>query len=122
MATTTEKMTYAKAIDYVLNTYDLPTEVNEKFVALAASFAKKASADRKPTAQQTANAEYQQTIVEYLRSLNGEGRTCNDLIHEVPALAGFSNQRVSMLLSPMVKDGRVTKYVEKRRSYFCVTE
>ena len=118
MAVSTEKMTYAKAIDYVLNSCTLPADVAEKFTALAASFAKKSAADKKPTAQQTANAEYKALIKQFLTANAGTGYTCNDLIHAIPEFADFSNQRVSMLLSPMVKDGEIEKYVEKRRSYF----
>ena len=54
-----EKMTYVKALDAAIATLSADqSEVKEKLEALKASIAKKNSAERKPTATQTANEGY----------------------------------------------------------------
>ena len=59
---TNTKMTYGKAISYVMENYDLPAEVADKLTALSESLAKKSGAERKPTATQVANEGYKTKI------------------------------------------------------------
>ena len=57
------KMTYVKALDRVINGGEVTPEVIDKLEALRATLAKKATAERKPTAKQTANAETRAALV-----------------------------------------------------------
>ena len=60
-----EKMTYVKALDAAIATLSADqSEVKEKLEALKASIAKKNSAERKPTATQTANEGYKEAILD----------------------------------------------------------
>ena len=78
--------------------------------------AKKNSADKKPTAQQVANGNIKEAI------LNGmaDNRlyTVTEIQKEVAECAELSNQRVSALLRQMVADGQVVRTEDKRKAYF----
>ena len=41
-----------------------------------------------------------------------------EVIKEIPAVAGLTNQKVSPLMNQMVEGGLLVKTTEKRRSYF----
>ena len=77
---------------------------------------KKNSADKKPTAQQTANAGIQSAI------LNGMEQnhlyTITDLIKTIPECADLTNQRVSALVRQLVDAGKVVRTTDKRKAYF----
>jgi hypothetical protein len=84
--------------------------------------AKKNSADKKPTAQQTANDGIKAEILEGMEE--GKLYTITDLIKEIPACAELTNQRVSALVRQLKDEGSVERVEEKRKAYFCkvVTE
>ena len=77
--------------------------------------AKKNSAEKKPTAQQKANASVAEAILEgmdYDRLY-----TVTDILKEIPACAELSNQRVSAILRGMIGD-TIERVEEKRKAYF----
>lgn len=116
-----EKMTNKKALAYVLENYDLPTEVTEKVTKMVEQLDKKSSAERKPTARQTENAVVRERLVEYIDNHfteGSEGFTVSDLIKECPAVKDKSNQYVSALLRQAVLANEVSKGSVKRRTYF----
>lgn len=95
---TNEKMTNSKALAFILENYDLPTEVSEKIVNIKASIDKKASnKSSKPSAKQIENANLSNVIYETILGL--EPMTVTDIIKTVPELAGLSTQRVRPMLS-----------------------
>ena len=79
--------------------------------------AKKNGSEKKPTAQQTANAEIQKAILEGMES--GKRYTITDLIKEIPACAELTNQRVSALVRGVL-DTKIERVEEKRKAYFRV--
>ena len=79
---------------------------------------KKNSGDKKPTATQVANEALKTAIFEGMEP--NRLYTVTEVIKEVPACAGLTNQKVSPLMNQMVESGLLTKTVEKRRSYFKV--
>lgn len=113
---TNTKMTYGKALTYVFENCDLPTEVREKLEALSASIAKKNSAERKPTAKQIENAGVKSAIVEWMT--DGRIYTCAEVAKECPACEDLSSARVSALLTQLAESGLLTKAVEKRKNYY----
>ena len=116
------KTTYRSAVEYAIkNLSDAPAEVMEKLTALSASLEKKSGAERKPTATQVANEGYKTAICEFL-SERGEPATVTDILKSVPAVEGFSNQKVSALMTQLVNAGAVVKTTDKRRSYFAIAE
>ena len=83
-----------------------------------ALLAKKNSAEKKPTAQQTANDVVKTAI------LNGMERnriyTVTEVIKEIPECAELTNQRVSALLRQLKDEGKVIRTEDKRKAYFQV--
>ena len=112
-----EKMTNVKAINYVLENFELPADVTEKLTKMKDQFVKKNSAERKPTANQVENAGLKTAIVDFLAENKG-AYTVTDLMKSVSALADLSNQRVSALVRQLVEDGSVVRTEEKRKAYF----
>lgn len=81
--------------------------------------AKKNSADKKPTAQQEANAVIKTAVLEVLG--DGKLRTVSDLLKEVPGLPDtMTNQRMSALVRQMVDAGQVKRTEDKRKAYFSI--
>ena len=78
--------------------------------------AKKNSADKKPTAQQTANEAIKQAIVDGME--RDHFYTITDIQKNVPACADLSNQKISALVRQLKDDGVITKTEDKRKSYF----
>ena len=77
---------------------------------------KKNSADKKPTAQQTANAGIQTAIVDGMEV--NRLYTVTEIIKEIPECAELTNQRVSALLRQLVDRGEVVRTEDKRKAYF----
>ena len=112
-----EKMTNVKAINYVLENCNVPSDVAEKLTKMKDQFVKKNSAERKPTANQVENAGLKTAILDFLAENKG-AYTVTDLMKSVSALADLSNQRVSALVRQLVEDGSVVRTEEKRKAYF----
>ncbi|MDO4966779.1 MAG: hypothetical protein Q4E51_08750 [Lachnospiraceae bacterium] len=110
-----EKMTYVKALVVAINTV-AEGEVRQKLEALKASIEKKNSAERKPTATQTANEGFKVAILEGMEV--GKQYTITDLMKSIGAIADLSNQRVSAIVRQMVESGDVAREEIKRKAYF----
>ena len=77
--------------------------------------AKKNSAEKKPTAQQVANAGICEAI--YNGMEDGTLYTITDLIKSIPECADLTNQRVSAIVRGMI-GSKVERVEEKRKAYF----
>ena len=118
VVTMTKKMTYAQAVKRAIEGTITP-EVVEKLEALEAQLQKKATAERKPTAKQTANAETRAALVNFInQNAEGNGFTVTDLLKQCPEVEGDSNQHVSAILRQAVQAGEISKGSVKRRTYF----
>lgn len=111
-----EKMTYVAALNYVLTNCDLPADVNEKLTALCAAQVKRNSAEKKPSAKQTANADLSQALYEELLSC-AERKTVSEMSKEFECVRGLTPQKIVALIRPMLDKG-IVKEPEKRVSYF----
>ena len=81
--------------------------------------AKKNTADKKPTAQQEANAVIKQNVLTVLA--DGEKRTVSELLKMVPDLPDtMTNQRMSALVRQMVDAGQVVRSEDKRKAFFAI--
>lgn len=78
--------------------------------------AKKNSADKKPTAQQTANEAIKSAIVEAMEA--NRLYTVTEIQKSVAECAELSNQRVSALLRQLKDDGVVVRTEDKRKAFF----
>jgi hypothetical protein len=79
--------------------------------------AKKNSAEKKPTAQQVANAGVAEAIVAHLQAEPNRLFSITELIKEVPACAELTNQRVSAIVRGLIGTS-VERIEEKRKAYF----
>lgn len=77
---------------------------------------KKNSADKKPTAQQTANEAIKTAILDNM--VEGARYTITDLIKSVPECADLTNQRVSALMRQLIEAKEVVRIEDKRKAYF----
>lgn len=77
---------------------------------------KKNSAEKKPTAQQTANEGIKSAILATLEQ--GKGYTITDIIKTVPECADLTNQRVSALMRQLIEDKVIVRTEDKRKAYF----
>lgn len=73
--------------------------------------------EKKPTALQTANVALKEAMYEEME----ENRlyTVSEMIKTLPSCDGLSTSKVSAMLRQMEEAGKVSKTVEKRKSYFC---
>ena len=110
-----KKMTKADYFKQIMANYPL-TEDEKSFVEHELELlAKKNSAEKKPTAQQVANAGVADAIYEAMES--NKLYSITDLIKEVPACADLTNQRVSAIVRGMI-GSKVERIEEKRKAYF----
>lgn len=115
---TTEKMTYVRALSYVLtNCHDLPADVTEKLESLRAQTEKRNAADKKPSKVQQANIDLSASLLALMVS-SGESLTVSDWMAKGEPFASMSNQKASALMRILEADGKVAKTTEKRKSYF----
>ena len=77
---------------------------------------KKNSAEKKPTAQQVANAGITTAIIEGMEP--NRLYTVTEVIKSIPQCADLTNQRVSALLRQLVEAGKVKRTEDKRKAYF----
>jgi hypothetical protein len=111
--TKAQKFAMLKAIPEVAENEMLVEFIDHEIELLA----KKNSAEKKPTAQQTANASIADEIVSVLASNPTKMYTITDLIKEVPACAELTNQRVSAIVRQLLGVS-VERVEDKRKAYF----
>ena len=117
MANTTKKLTKRDHFNALLNLAEVKADpklvdfINHEIELLD----KKNSADKKPTAQQTANDSIKVAILDNM--VEGKGYTITDLIKTVPECADLTNQRVSALVRGVL-DTKIERVEEKRKAYF----
>lgn len=79
---------------------------------------KKNTAEKKPTAQQEANAGIKDAVLALMQEHPNQLYTVTDIIKSVPACADLTNQRVSALIRQMVDADQVKRTEDKRKAYF----
>jgi hypothetical protein len=81
---------------------------------------KKNSAERKPTATQTANEGLKNVILTHLAG--GASATISQMMKEIPELEGLANQKVTALVRQLKDEGKVIRFEEKRKAFFKLAE
>lgn len=111
-----KKMTKKDYFNQIMAKYPLTADEKAFVERELELLAKKNSAEKKPTAVQTANIGIKGEILETMEV--GKGYTITDLMKVVPACEELSNQRVSALVRQLVNEGSVERREEKRKAYF----
>ena len=113
-----KNITYVEALNIALTAVADNAEVTEKLTALRDQIAKRNSTEnRKPTKAQVANEELKAHV---LTVVDTTPRTVTEVMALSDTLSALSNQKVSALLNALTDEGKVTKTVEKRKSYFAL--
>ena len=115
------KMTNVKALTYVTENCDLPTEVMEKVKNILATYEKKSASgtDRKPTERQVENAKVGEGVVAWVNEHKGEKFTVGEILKNCEACANIpSTQRLTPILTKAVEANLVAKVEDKRRNYY----
>lgn len=80
---------------------------------------KKASASKKPTKTQIENDGFKAEIVTYLTSADAP-KNIKELQAEMSSLNGLTNQRITHLLTDLVKLGTINKKYVKKTPYYSI--
>ena len=122
-----KKMTKATAwtiVKGIVEQSDHPqsAELIEKIENELALLAKKNSADKKPTAKQTANASIQDSILDTMSAEPNRLFTITELCKEVPGLPeDMTNQRMSALVRQLIPT-QIERVEDKRKAYFRIVQ
>lgn len=80
---------------------------------------RKANSLRKPTKNQIENDGFKAEIVAYLATADAP-KAIKELQAEIPSLAGLTNQRITHMLTDLVKGGTLAKEYVKKTPYYSV--
>ena len=111
----TKKEMYAEILKVVADNEELVAFVNHEIDLLN----RKSSGTRKPTKTQLENEGFKADILEALAGVD-EPVTIKGLCGICDSISGLTNQRVSALLTQMVKGGTAHKEVVKGRAMFTI--
>lgn len=102
------------AIPAVAENADLVEFINHELELLD----KKNTAERKPTAKQVENAGFKSNILTWMEP--DTLYSAADIVKSVPSIvdAGLSANRVTAMLTQLVKDGSLVRTEDKRKSYY----
>lgn len=92
----------------------ISAETMMEFLEREIELLEKKNANKKPTAQQSANEGIKEAILEGLV----ERMTITEMQKSIPELAELSNQRISALVRQMVDAGIIIRTEDKRKAYF----
>lgn len=113
----TKKMTKKDYFEQIKAKYNLTADEVAFIDHELELLAKKNSAEKKPTAQQTANKGIADAIVAVMSAEPERLFTITDLIKSVPECAELTNQRVSAIVRGLLGVS-VERVEEKRKAYF----
>ena len=113
----TKKITKREMFAMMMEKYNF-TEEERAFIEHEIELLdKKKSGERKPTATQIANEGLKDVILEVLAGAEIP-MTISEIIKAHEELQGLSTQKVSPLISSLVKEFKVVRIEEKRKAYF----
>ena len=112
-----EKMTKKQMFEQIMS--HLNDETERKFIEHEIELLDKKNARKstKPTANQEANMDIKDAIVEWLTE-NGEPMTVTEMMKAIPACADASNQKLSALLRQLRLEEVVKSEKVKGTTYF----
>lgn len=116
----TNKMTNKGALQFVLDTYDVPAEVAEKLKSMVTQLEKKSGAERKPTARQVENTKVKEKIASQMEP--NVLYTVGEMLKKFETTEDMTSQRLTALLTQMAEEGLVEKTKDKGKSLFSLAQ
>lgn len=114
------KMTKATVIKMMMNDNAISgNEIYMGYLSNELAILRKKAESKKTTAKQEVNAGLKSIIIDVLAAA-GSPLKIADIVASSADLAGFSPQKMSALLTQLVKDGSVVKEYEKKVALFSV--
>ena len=80
---------------------------------------RKGNSSKKPTKTQIENDAFKAIIVEYLTTVDAP-KTIKELQAEVAEIADLTNQRITHMLTDLVKTGKLSKEYVKKTPYYSI--
>jgi len=80
---------------------------------------RKSASPKKPTKTQVENDSFKAVIVDYLADVDAP-KTIKELQAEIAELGGLTNQRITHMLTDLVKAGKLTKEYVKKTPYYSI--
>lgn len=80
---------------------------------------RKSNSPKKPTKTQIENDSFKAEIVAYLTEVDAP-KTIKELQAEIPSISGLTNQRITHMLTDLVKAETLTKEYVKKTPYYSV--
>ena len=80
---------------------------------------RKSGSPKKPTKTQVENDAYKATIVEYLTTADAP-KTIKEMQAEIADIAELTNQRITHMLTDLVKAGTLAKEYVKKTPYYSI--
>ena len=111
----TKKEMYNEILAVVADNAEMVEFINHEIELLN----RKSSAVRKPTKNQLENEGFKADIVDYLKDADAP-KTIKELQTAIPSLADLTNQRITHLLTDLVKAETLTKNYVKKTPYYSV--
>jgi len=111
----TKREMYNEILTVVADNAEMVELINHEIELLN----RKSSAVRKPTKNQLENEGFKADIVDYLKDADAP-KTIKELQTAIPSLADLTNQRITHLLTDLVKAETLTKNYVKKTPYYSV--
>ena len=120
---TTKKMTHKDYFTALLNMPEVQNYpgMTEFIEGRITALEKKASAPKKESEADKVKSSIKSDVLAFLSANEGKKFTITQMMKQVPNLpAEISNQRLTSLVTQMVRENEVERVVEKRVSYFTI--
>lgn len=111
----TKREMYNEILTVVADNTEMVEFINHEIELLN----RKSSAVRKPTKNQLENENFKADIVDYLKDADAP-KTIKELQTAIPSLANLTNQRITHLLTDLVKAETLTKNYVKKTPYYSI--
>lgn len=111
----TKKEMFTEIRKVVINNEEMVAFIDHEIELLS----RKASSSRKPTKTQIENDAYKATIIEYLTTAD-KPMTIKEMQSEITDIAELTNQRITHMLTDLVKAETLTKEYVKKVPYYSI--
>jgi hypothetical protein len=105
-----EMFTMIKEVEGVASNPDMVSFIDHEIELL-----NNRNSNKKPTKTQIENEDLKEIV---LGTLNAEGMTASEVLASSLDFSGMSNQKISSLLNALVKEEKVVKFKDKKRTLF----